>query len=247
MNCEQFQERLISRLKETIRNGELTERRLAFNVGISQPHIHRVLKGEKALSLKNLDVMLMYLTQNLLDFCNAAEIQTHLAKLKASTQPMVDVPVYSSEIGPGCNWQRNLNPQYRRSIPCETIGRCTQVVLARLAADPAMRFSLQAHTLALLATDEPALIGPSSLYAIDRGQDAVIRRLRRGLHRVYLVTDGHHNQPLCWEALSLGDRSTLPRIIGRVIWMGTDIIRRPATSTSSYRPEEATSSYAAST
>ena len=34
-------------LRARVRNGELTERGLARLVGVSQPHIHNVLKGSK--------------------------------------------------------------------------------------------------------------------------------------------------------------------------------------------------------
>ena len=37
-------------LRARVRNGELTERGLARLVGVSQPHIHNVLKGVRALS-----------------------------------------------------------------------------------------------------------------------------------------------------------------------------------------------------
>lgn len=247
MNFLQFQDRLISHLREKIRNGEVTERGLALNVGISQPHIHRVLKGEKALSLFNLDLMLQYLSRNLLHFCTAGEIEACNAKLSASIRPMVEVPLYFSRIGPGCPWKGTLNRQDRRSIPCETIGALRQVALARVAPDPGMISSLQNYNLALLTKDDHFSDDCESLYAIARGQEAVIRRVRHGRRRVYLVTDRAHNKPLQWEAIPLSNRASLPRIIGRVIWMGTDAVRQPARSASVYRPDEATSSYAAST
>ena len=43
---------LVQRLRDMVRNGELTERAL------SQPHIHNVLKGKRALSVEMADVIL---------------------------------------------------------------------------------------------------------------------------------------------------------------------------------------------
>jgi hypothetical protein len=40
-------ERLRERINSSVRNGEITERGLARSVGLSQPHMHHVLKGER--------------------------------------------------------------------------------------------------------------------------------------------------------------------------------------------------------
>ena len=49
---------LVQRLRDMVRNGELTERALARTTGVSQPHIHNVLKGKRALSVEMADVIL---------------------------------------------------------------------------------------------------------------------------------------------------------------------------------------------
>src|SRR5260370_29611849 len=46
----ELQARLIARIRHLIRNGASTERRMGKLVGISQPHIHHVLKGARNLS-----------------------------------------------------------------------------------------------------------------------------------------------------------------------------------------------------
>ncbi|HJT87699.1 MAG TPA: helix-turn-helix transcriptional regulator [Bryobacteraceae bacterium] len=42
--------RLMVVLQERIRSGEWTERRLALRAGVSQPHLHNVLRGKRLLS-----------------------------------------------------------------------------------------------------------------------------------------------------------------------------------------------------
>ncbi len=42
--------RLVAAMRLKIRNGEVTERAFARRVGVSQPHIHQVMKGVKTLS-----------------------------------------------------------------------------------------------------------------------------------------------------------------------------------------------------
>ena len=45
MNYEDAQAKLLARVRDRLHNGELTERGLARQIGISQPHVHNVLKG----------------------------------------------------------------------------------------------------------------------------------------------------------------------------------------------------------
>jgi hypothetical protein len=67
MDFETLQRRLLGRVRTSVRNGELTERGLARMIGISQPHMHHILKGVRALSLENADRILRRLDLTVLD------------------------------------------------------------------------------------------------------------------------------------------------------------------------------------
>jgi transcriptional regulator with XRE-family HTH domain len=58
MDFETLQLRLLARVRTCVQNGELTERGLARMIGISQPHMHHILKGARTLSLENADRIL---------------------------------------------------------------------------------------------------------------------------------------------------------------------------------------------
>lgn len=75
LNFQELQRRLTAHLRERIRNGELTERSLARVTGISQPHIHNVLKGKRGFSAETADAVLRVLKLNILDLL---EPQDHL-------------------------------------------------------------------------------------------------------------------------------------------------------------------------
>ena len=64
---ERLQLNLIQHLRDRVHSGELTERSLARITGISQPHLHNVLKGKHLLSLEKLDRILAYLELDLRD------------------------------------------------------------------------------------------------------------------------------------------------------------------------------------
>jgi transcriptional regulator with XRE-family HTH domain len=61
----QLETRLLGHLRHRIRNGEITERSLARITGISQPHLHNVLKGKRSLSTEKADRILVCLALDL--------------------------------------------------------------------------------------------------------------------------------------------------------------------------------------
>jgi predicted transcriptional regulator len=74
MNFQDLHYRLITHLKDRVRSGELTERGLARMTGVSQPHIHNVLKGKRTFSTEISDVVLFFLKLDLLDLIDPDEL-----------------------------------------------------------------------------------------------------------------------------------------------------------------------------
>jgi transcriptional regulator with XRE-family HTH domain len=66
--------RLVAYLRDRIRNGNITERRLARITGVSQPHIHHVLHGHRRFSMEMADQVLQALRNDLLDFLEPDDI-----------------------------------------------------------------------------------------------------------------------------------------------------------------------------
>jgi len=69
-----LQRRLVSHLRTLVRSGVATERGLARLTGISQPHMHNVLKGKRLLSLEMADQVVAQLRLDLLDFIEPGEL-----------------------------------------------------------------------------------------------------------------------------------------------------------------------------
>jgi transcriptional regulator with XRE-family HTH domain len=67
MYFETLQGRLLNSVRWRVENGELTERRLAGLIGVSQPHMHNILKGARALSPEKADRILRTLEMSVLD------------------------------------------------------------------------------------------------------------------------------------------------------------------------------------
>ena len=74
MNFTRLQDCLCAFLRRRIAAGEVTERQLARLTGVSQPHLHNVLKGKRAFSLSMADRILAHLRLDLLELLDPAEL-----------------------------------------------------------------------------------------------------------------------------------------------------------------------------
>lgn len=73
MDFAALHSRLVAYLRELVRRGEITERSLARVTGVSQPHIHNVLKGKRLLSDAMADQILHQLHLDLRDFLDSRD------------------------------------------------------------------------------------------------------------------------------------------------------------------------------
>jgi transcriptional regulator with XRE-family HTH domain len=78
MDFSGLKSRLLLRLRVQLRNGELTERRLAQRIGLSQSHVHNVLKGKRDLTVEVADRFLCALRMSVLDLLELEEIVAHV-------------------------------------------------------------------------------------------------------------------------------------------------------------------------
>jgi transcriptional regulator with XRE-family HTH domain len=75
LNFEELQRRMVTYLRNAVRNGDMTERRLARISGVSQPHIHHVLQGKRQFSPMTADQVLRALGNDLLDFVEPEDFE----------------------------------------------------------------------------------------------------------------------------------------------------------------------------
>jgi len=74
MTFHQLQLRLIEELRNRVRSGAATERGLAHQSGLSQPHLHHVLKGKRVLSIQKTDEVLRRLELDILHFIQPEDL-----------------------------------------------------------------------------------------------------------------------------------------------------------------------------
>lgn len=215
--------RLLAYVRNQVRNGELTERRFARLIGISQPHAHNVLKGVRTLSPEIFDLILKYLHMSLLDLASSEETEAQIDRRRARAR-VAEIAFLATPIGPGRAWPEGVNWRQSFSVPLPSSTASTELIMAHLAEDPAMNVTLGSCDIALLDTSEPRrfAISAQGLYVVERSGEAVLRYLRWGARCYYLVTDADLDTPTAWEPLAVSGSALRAAVKARVLWLGRE-------------------------
>ena len=80
MTFDELRDRLVENLRRRVRSGAATERGLARSLGISQPHLHNVLKGKRVLSMENADDVLCRLQIDILHLIEPEELRESIRR-----------------------------------------------------------------------------------------------------------------------------------------------------------------------
>jgi len=221
MRFHDLQRRLLAALKARLRNGELTERQLARLTGISQPHIHNVLKGARILSPKIADQILEALRMSLLDLPAEDELQASFDGRHQYHQ----VAVLDGWLGPGLPLPRMPSQVERYPFPRPYVTALEYPVVARLAPDRRMWPAIRENDLVLLdhAKQWRNHPEPGRLYVVSRRGEGVIRRVLAGKRNLFLITEDAVDQAGRWERVPLAGNHVLDIVQARVVWLGRDL------------------------
>jgi transcriptional regulator with XRE-family HTH domain len=80
MTFNDLEQRLLDELRRRVRSGAATERGLARLSGISQPHLHNVLKGKRILSMEKADTVLRRLQIDVLHLVEPEELRESIRR-----------------------------------------------------------------------------------------------------------------------------------------------------------------------
>jgi len=225
MCFEDLQQRLIATIKARLRNGEMTERRLARVTGISQPHVHNVLKGARFLSLEVADRILRQLGMSILDLVTEGEWQERLCSRCIRRGRYEEVPVLDGWLGPGLPLPRTASRIECYPFPDSYLTPLEKPLVARLARDEKMAGMLRENDLALLDHSRHNRMRPEpeGLYVVSRHGEGVIRRLRAHSACLQLVTEDSPGQRMCEEEVPLATYHILDLVQAKVVWIGRDL------------------------
>ena len=198
-----LQERLLRDVKRRVSSGEITERKLARTTGISQPHMHNILKGVRDLTLNNADRILQALRLSVCDLLEIQELQHGLDWHSKAGIHGREVPVVAGLLGSGSSWPPVISRFERYHLAESHFQRFRQPVAGRLAPDPAMSDLFAGGELIILETDLKMSdsVDPVDLFLVALHNGIFVRYLRVGRHWVYVVDSLSAQRPLQWTTI----------------------------------------------
>jgi transcriptional regulator with XRE-family HTH domain len=217
-----LQERLLGLLRTRIQNGELTERSLARLTGISQPHIHNVLKGARSPSPELCDVILRWLRLSPLDLLSHDELTHHLARTSPHRDSRLQpVPVLAGLLGLHQPIPRKGPHREVHTVPFHLTQSATDPLVAALAADPEMEPLFADRDLVLLDQSETArsLVQRAGYYVVRTSNGPCVRALQRDGDSLFLISEKNREKPEEWPELTLAGCDILELVMARVIWL----------------------------
>ena len=233
---ELLHSRLVDLVTHKLRSGELTERGLARLAGVSQPHLHNVVKGVRLFSAQMADKVMEKLHVDLLTL-----LEDELASLETPWTSIMDVPLLAGSLGPGQPFPNLDTIAGMMPFLREDVAALLQPVAVRTTEDPAVRHLFHADDVLLMEPLQPEAAGrpvdfsaTDSYYAIDAGASGLVRQVERQTDR--LLLRGEQGTPGSLS-IPLGDRHILQVVKARIVWIGR-YLERPKIAA---RPDEETS------
>ncbi|MGJ5816052.1 hypothetical protein [Paludibaculum fermentans] len=219
-----LQHRLLAAVKHRLSNGEYTERSLSRHIGVSQPHMHNVLKGVRGFSTDFGDALLAGLDFSLLDLIQSKELGFELEQRGHYGSQTRLVPVLRGRLGPDSPfpcWEDVIEwfPLPRASF--EGSGR---LVLVEVGEDAELAQAFGHVEFALLSRDEPDRIALSGRhwYAIQWGGAGLIRQLRKENQRLVILGQSTLTGHAGPSHVELHDTPQLRIVRAQVVWAGKD-------------------------
>jgi len=226
MHFERLQIGLIAALKTRLRNGDLTERRIAHLTGISQPHIHNVLKGARILSPEIADRILDRFQIPLAELLPSEDVKPRCCAGCDAGRKWREVPVLEGWLGPGMPLPRFASEVEHYPFPASSLAPLVNPAVARLAPDTRMAGALLDNDLVLLdhRREGRLRVRDEGLYVVNRRGEGLVRRLRLESDCLYIVAEDTLDRPSRWETISLAGHHILDIVRARLVWIGRNLV-----------------------
>jgi hypothetical protein len=211
---ENLYRRLLEIATRRVRSGLVTERGLARLCGLSQPHMHNLLKNIRSFSADSADRLLRALD---------LDVQHLIWNLPETAGVVRTIPVIRNRLGPGTEASFTSFQGYI-PFPLSLVERLVDPVAAYVAADLAMPAVLAPNDLVLL-DQNPALRqrpAAGSCWVVAGGTGLRIRRIRVGAARIYLVNETKPDTRN-WHSIPLEGRNILEIVRARIVWLGREM------------------------
>lgn len=216
-------DRLKTVARNRVRNGDFTERGLARLIGVSQPHLHNVLQGRRALTPEVADLLLEGLDTSLLDLLEDRELAS-LLEARPRQSVHRPVAVAAGRLGPEHAFPDLVRAAEWLYLPAGTLQVARRPVVVELGDDPTLPAAFAHGGYALIDQDERARLrlAGNDWFALRWNGVGFVRQLRRDGTR--LIVRGQQAVGLhqIRDPIPLDEQSLLYLVRGRVLWLGPD-------------------------
>jgi hypothetical protein len=194
--------RLRELLREKVKNGHLTERGMARSTGVSQPHLHNILKGIRSLPPDLADQLLALAGFNLPDLLGISGGSAG----PASPAPSANEAEKSTEMEAFIEGSENT-PAHLPAF--QLLGDSSME--PRFQGGDVVYYQRNVHARSELTAQ--------AVYLVNHNHRVLVRYLRMGGQRLYLVSEDTLRDPVHWDYVSLSDRHILEVVRGRIVWI----------------------------
>jgi hypothetical protein len=213
--------KLVDLAREKVRAGQFTERGLARLCGMSQPHMHNVLKGIRSLSTNSADRLMTAL---------GIKVPDLLWDIASLTEGGIRaVPLARTRIGPGA---AGVLTVFRGNIPMPggLLKNLIEPVAAYLAPDLVMPAALAANDLVLLDQNPVVRAAPagSGVWIVAEGAGLRARYLRLEGARLLVGNEVTRGDPQQWLSIPLQGRNILEIVRAHIVWIGREMEKEPS-------------------
>jgi hypothetical protein len=215
VRIEDLYDRLVDVARQRVRSGELTERGLSRLCGVSQPHIHNVLKSIRMLSPDSADRLMTALGVTLPELVWRSRDEGD-----ASVRV---VPIVRNRIGPGIDAALSA---WRGFMPFSKglTDPLVNPVVAQVAPDLVLPAQLAANDFILLDQNPEVRSHPEGkgCWVVAEPTGLRIRYVRRGGTKLWLANEMTVREPGRWEQASLHGKDISEVVRARIVWMGRE-------------------------
>ncbi len=216
MHIEDLYDRLVDVARQRIRAGELTERGLSRMCGVSQPHMHNVLKSIRALSPGSAGRLMDALGVSLPELVWRSHDQ-NISAVRV-------VPIVRNRVGPGIE---AVLTSWRGFMPFSQglVEHLSNPVVAQVGPDLVLPRAVAADDYVLLDQNPEIRRHPrgEKCWVVSDGSGLRIRYVKVGGTKIYLANETTVNDPREWEAISLQGRDITDIVRARIVWIGRQL------------------------
>ncbi len=222
MYFEDLLQGVVRAIAAKMREAGMSERRLASIAGISQPHIHNVLKGRRILSPSAADQILRCLDLDLAALGGGPGRSTGGEEPACARAAFLEVPVLDGWLGPSLPLPTVASASERYPFPASFVAGLDRPAVARLAADPKLDGELREHDLVLLDHSPEVRRAPDrrAVYVVNRCGEGLVRRVCVERDDLLVLGAGGRRRADGYEVLPLHGAHILDVIRARVVWIG---------------------------